>query len=966
MASNSKKRRRVLGVSCILAALIIASSSFAWFTSKDEVTNRLSANADYGVSIVESFAPPENWLPGQQVNKDVYAVNTGNVAAFVEETVSGVLSIVTEEAYTTVENKPDADSVKLSAAEVYVIEDGSYLVYKPAASNLTLGNKVVAMNPDFADKTKYASGDGDFGPDAAGLYVFRRYINVDGTSDPFGAETFKYVGYYYDGQDFYEVTDLKVTPDNVADYAADEIFTDGNLADVTSYKFVKEVKERVVPNLVFEAKDENHPNRLVATYKTETAAGEGAISNLAKDYDDALVAYEDAVEEYKAALRDKESTDGTAATANSNLQDALDALRAARNALKTAEDDRDAKKTAKEKAEQAVTAAENALEQANQAVAAAQADINDRQRADNEAKDAVDAAKLALYGLTNGGTSTPSNADNPGEGEYTKTSPYGEWMKAKAAREAADANADGVGDVTPHDALQNLLDAYIAANATSGEAGFANCHVVTGYDTDNNPIYGDAVTLGNVTYDQLLAMNLVNQGDPRYNYYELVVTEKLAEKEKNKKEAELRAANEAKALTAQQLADSKAALYGNADGGAGSLINDTTVTTTAGNYTATSIYGKKKAAEKTLDDANKDLYGNADGGAGSLINDTTVTTTAGNYTADSKYGKYMAALDEVDAKMIDLYGFKNGGEDEKVADSVTYDETNPDATKNKFNANSKYGKWFDANAAYTAASSAAGTDDTQLTAARNHLSQATQALAEAREAYENAANTSAGEFKININLSDDVVTTGGTADKWQLLPCGANTEGDVGTTANFYYTSILGAGETTTKLIDSVELDSSVTKEMFKRFDFDLNVGLKSAQIALDSDGETILTTAADNTLDASATLADNKNVDTAITWSATAPETAKNYKVTAARFTTAGTQADTDTANVKIKKLDTAVKVGDEYYQYEITQGTTKYYGNALTNGTVFKATKTVGDNTVLDDDNKVELKANATVDNT
>ena len=83
MASKSKRRRKVLGASCILAALIIAGSSFAWFTSKDEVTNRLSANADYGVSIVESFAPPENWLPGQEVNKDVYAVNTGNVAAFV-------------------------------------------------------------------------------------------------------------------------------------------------------------------------------------------------------------------------------------------------------------------------------------------------------------------------------------------------------------------------------------------------------------------------------------------------------------------------------------------------------------------------------------------------------------------------------------------------------------------------------------------------------------------------------------------------------------------------------------------------------------------------------------------------------------------------------------------------------------------------------------------------------------------
>ena len=56
----------------------------------------MSANADYDVSIVESFAPPANWLPGQEVNKDVYAVNTGTVDAFVEETVSGILTVTKE------------------------------------------------------------------------------------------------------------------------------------------------------------------------------------------------------------------------------------------------------------------------------------------------------------------------------------------------------------------------------------------------------------------------------------------------------------------------------------------------------------------------------------------------------------------------------------------------------------------------------------------------------------------------------------------------------------------------------------------------------------------------------------------------------------------------------------------------------------------------------------------------------
>lgn len=96
MASKSKKRRRVLGASCILAALIIAGSSFAWFTSKDEVTNRLTATSDYGVSIVESFTPPKMWVPGQEINKDVYAVNTGSIAAFVKENVSGILNYTFE------------------------------------------------------------------------------------------------------------------------------------------------------------------------------------------------------------------------------------------------------------------------------------------------------------------------------------------------------------------------------------------------------------------------------------------------------------------------------------------------------------------------------------------------------------------------------------------------------------------------------------------------------------------------------------------------------------------------------------------------------------------------------------------------------------------------------------------------------------------------------------------------------
>lgn len=95
---KSAKQRRVLIVALIVAVAIVAASTFAWFSSKDEVTNRLTASANYNVSIVEDFQPPADWLPGQTINKDVAAVNTGNVDAFVRMWLDGKLRLLKEDA----------------------------------------------------------------------------------------------------------------------------------------------------------------------------------------------------------------------------------------------------------------------------------------------------------------------------------------------------------------------------------------------------------------------------------------------------------------------------------------------------------------------------------------------------------------------------------------------------------------------------------------------------------------------------------------------------------------------------------------------------------------------------------------------------------------------------------------------------------------------------------------------------
>ena len=210
---------------------------------------------------------------------------------------------------------------------------------------------------------------------------------------------------------------------------------------------------------------------------------------------------------------------------------------------------------------------------------------------------------------------------------------------------------------------------------------------------------------------------------------------------------------------------------------------------------------------------------------------------------------------------------------------------------------------------------------------------------QAKKAYETSDS-----LKIYVNLSDDVVTYGGTAEKWQLLnpelddlysytPEGvAEYKPDnpsVKDTAIFYYTSILEGGETSKKLIDSVEMDSGVTQDMYKNFDFDLNVALKSVQVTYNGDNSQITTDAVPGELDANAALADNTNIDTAVTWS-------KLYtpNSTATSFTASAVGATT--SPVAITKETTVI--GGTDYAYKFTDGGDTYVGNSLERGAVYQ----------------------------
>lgn len=241
MAKTNKKmtskEKRVLAGSLVAAAVMIAGSTFAWFTSKDEVTNRLSAKAEYNTSIVEDFTPPFEWVPGQTVNKDVSIVNTGNVDALVGVQLSGKFTLVRPDAAVAIDSAATALPNTLTAAanlaavndttKIYALELSNKAVAAVAQNNTSgseanaqegIANEVTTLQAGGTliwakgaavkptDEFSERSGDDDEGttadysgteqfvPDATGVYIFRRNVTV---TDNSGAETYKYSGYLF-------------------------------------------------------------------------------------------------------------------------------------------------------------------------------------------------------------------------------------------------------------------------------------------------------------------------------------------------------------------------------------------------------------------------------------------------------------------------------------------------------------------------------------------------------------------------------------------------------------------------------------------------------------------------------------------------------------------------------------------------------------------------------------------------
>ena len=786
------------------AIILFACQSFAWFTSKDEVTNRLTANSDYGVSIVESFAPPENWIPGQTIDKDVYAVNTGNIDAFVKTDVSGVLNYTYEKLVSTFD---ETNGVVLNDAEVAGIEGattmeaGSFLAWTNTAE--PLGNKVINY-----DGTAWK-------PTTEGIYIFRRAID---TSTSPATPAFKYSGYYYKNGKYYKIVIGKDTHPYDTNHQFDvssatlgdnvTIDKDGKVTDgvpVVQYVTLGKVEnEKVIFTYETADADPNtgHPARLVATssgaYKTTDTNG--------NVYDESASAARAEID----YLNKKQVSDIAAARYTQVKADYDYAL-----ALSKARDELiEAAKTAK--------AAYDAVNDSSNGTAATQTTKRNAVKTAVETLASTDFTKLI----------TPDPAINP------TTTLDNDVRSAILAMDATTETRKNYGAlVSAYNAMYDTSDSNSIVSKIN--TAIANLKDTSGTSYDEP----SEVTAELVKLQQEIS-NLKNA----LNAYKIKV-------------ADLVTASTATGLDLSATADT---IRNNVDALLAYTIDTTPLqnavsefttaynnnTTSGSNLTAAeTAWQAKESAYNTAVGAAKSAYEAVVGAVGSAKDAVTIGSTTYRYTnnADKIVDVYSAArTDDGTAPTItdnNVECFATGSGTVYAKDYLYYAAIDPSKsanenptlpgtadTKNDVNAQPTTATFTEfAVPGYTSGS--ASTVDALKTAkdtAENATNTAKKAADDARNS---VAGTSA--IKIYVNLVD------GYDANWNMDQSTLGTE-----EVDFYLKKILAAGATSDQLIDSVKLADTVTAGAYKDMTFDLNVGLDSAQITYADDQKTITTEA--------------------------------------------------------------------------------------------------------------------------
>ena len=1004
------------------------------------------------------------WQPGQEVNKDVYAVNTGNIAAYVKENVSGVLNYTFESKVGTWDNKCLVlnDTTKTAIDGVTTNEAGGFLAWTSATTkgwsfddgatqvkvgtddaNIKAGNNTigattykftyvkdgktyVTAGDTLADDTEFllVNDEGtdvqtagtagnltlkekDFmlelgevasarqnedpavasrwTPSQSGVYIFRRSVKHD---DPTPAthpedDTFTYAGYYYDattgkyykivlGEDpfrTYEVAsteagkvndvfDINAAQDKLGGTAT--VNRDGTINGTPKVWYVKEKTIEDTPvNFTYEEADttnadpqKQHGPRLVVEYgaainetsDTDVYDAVAAAARAQVDYINALgqyyqdkAKYEQALADYeyalalanaREALREKAQamSDANAAVndptngTDKKLDDKWDALKSEANGKGVASADSLKKDvadlgitgangtdtTAKLSPDELLAAVKDATDDNITVLSIIQGDTNNRltevQKNYTEMKNLWSAIQDDITDINNAldqytgddPTMTPEDAEKYETIVDTKLKHL-----AKTLREYAQAYADLTADAT----LATYLDTADTTLTTgtkgviTGKAGAINADNNSDVTIDddfneavqeyinaynNNEAAGDALATAQANWDAAKTQYNKDVAAAK-TAYEKVINQTAGKPQPGWDYANDTDTDFEYKDNSKQIVTAYSARRESQDAG----------------VTSPFVVADDNATRSTEKSYNPQLN----------TNTGYLAFTSPAITLDNDYEYYKTLVNDGSNK-----GLPPDGTDVKAVavspDSATWDES------------AIYGAPF-----------VSATDT--IAALKTNLDNSTTDYESTKSAYETAkANAEAvSKVTIYVNLADDY------ADYWQY----AGDTDQTGTTptqnAEFYYRYLLQPGETSHKLIDSVELADTVTAKDYKNLTFDLNITLDSAQITYADDQRTITTEAVDSNSAFTLKVEDNnpESLDDQFNWVARDVTRDAIYKATI--------DGTTSTISAPTNEPTT---VGGDTYTWKFTKDGATYVGNAET-GEFYKVN---GAGTALVDD--------------
>lgn len=241
---KSKKKWTIVAIT--LASIATLSATFAWLQSQDNAKNHFEGSiAGNDVEVVETFTPPTNWIPGQEINKDVAVLNTGNYRSMIRVSFSEILKKLENP-----ESKTSSDTALLNNKT----KEQLYLV--PF-------NDSALKNGDWTDANVVEKTFTVTGGEYSGTYVLKvkEQSNVTNTGT-----TYRYVSYWENGTTKYyaKVSSYERTKEGVVTPSTAE------------FKYI----DLAPKSLIFQAWGPNNPPQLTIDSEGKATVKSASDSNI--------------------------------------------------------------------------------------------------------------------------------------------------------------------------------------------------------------------------------------------------------------------------------------------------------------------------------------------------------------------------------------------------------------------------------------------------------------------------------------------------------------------------------------------------------------------------------------------------------------------------------------------------------------------------------------------------------------